>query len=346
MTPGSSSGAGARLRALKPKSVSMTRDSLVRSEPLTPGFGLVMEPAVADLSLPAWAAANRDFIDSALRQQGALLMRGFGLKSPLEFREFAEAASTGLLDYSERAAARKEVSSKVFTSTEYPAGAIIPLHHEMSYSHNWPAKIFFYCSVPPASGGRTPIADDRRIFDLIPERTRERFMRNQVMYVRNYGAGVDLRWQEAFQTEDRAVVEAYCRNSGADFSWLEGDRLRTRQVRQAVVNVPGTTTTVWFNHAHLFHHSSLAPDVAQSLLSAFHEEDLPRNVFYGDGSPIESAVLDEIREIYEREAVRFEWRQGDVLLLDNILVSHGRESFTPPREMLVIMAELFTNPSV
>jgi len=86
--------------------------------------------------------------------------------------------------------------------------------------------------------------------------------------------------------------------------------------------------------------------VAQSLLSAFHEEDLPRNVFYGDGSPIESAVLDEIREIYEREAVRFEWRQGDVLLLDNILVSHGRESFTPPREMLVIMAELFTNPSV
>ncbi|MEO8593987.1 MAG: TauD/TfdA family dioxygenase [Candidatus Solibacter sp.] len=344
MTPQGSADAGARLRLLKPKPVSIKRDSLIRSEQLAPGFGLVIEPAVADLSLASWTAANRDFIDSALQQHGALLMRGFGVNSPLEFRQFAEAASSGLLDYCERAAARKEVSSKVFTSTEYPAGATIPLHHEMSYSHNWPAKIFFYCAVPPAGGGRTPIADDRKIFALIPERIRERFMRNQVMYVRNYGAGVDLRWQEAFQTEDRAVVEDYCRNSGAEFAWLEGDRLRTRQVRQAVVTPPGANTIVWFNHAHLFHHSSLAPDVAQSLLSAFHEDDLPRNVFYGDGSPIETSVLDEIREIYEREAVRFEWRKGDVLLLDNFLVSHGREPFTAPREILVVMAELFTNP--
>jgi hypothetical protein len=100
---------------------------------------------------------------------------------------------------------------------------------------------------------------------------------------------------------------------------------------------------VWFNHAHLFHHSSLEPEVAQSLLSVFREEDLPRNVFYGDGTPIETSVLEEIRQIYDREAVRFTWIKGDVLLLDNFLASHGREPFTAPREILVIMADLFTN---
>jgi len=346
VTPGNSSGAGARFRSVKPKPITLTRDSLIRTDRLAEGFGLVIEPAAADLNLAAWAAASREFLDAMLLQYGAILFRGFPVRSPADFRQVAESASSGLLDYSERAAARKEVSPRVFTSTEYPSSATIPLHHEMSYSHNWPAKIFFYCSIPPGAGGRTPIADDRRIFGLIPEAIRERFRRHRVMYVRNYGTGVDLRWQEAFQTADREAVEAYCRKSGAEFAWLENDRLRTRQIRQAVVTHPRTAATVWFNHAHLFHHSSLAPDVAQALLSAFREDELPRNVFYGDGSPIEAQVLDDIRGIYDREAVRFEWRQGDVLLLDNFLVSHGREPFTAPREILVAMAELFINSQV
>jgi alpha-ketoglutarate-dependent taurine dioxygenase len=343
MTPERSSGIGARLRSVKPKPITLTSESLIRPDSLAEGFGLVIEPAAAGLNLAAWATANREFLDGMLLKYGAILFRGFPVSSAAEFRQIAESASAGLLDYSERAAARKEVSAKVFTSTEYPATEAIPPHHEMSYSHNWPAKIFFYCSTPPGAGGRTPIADDRRIFGLIPETIKQRFLRHRVMYVRNYGTGVDLRWQEAFQTEDRAEVEAYCRNSGAEFAWLDNDRLRTRQIRQAVVTHPRTGATVWFNHAHLFHHSSLTPDVAQDLLSAFPEDELPRNVFYGDGSPIEAQALNEIRGIYEREAVRFEWRQGDVLLLDNFLASHGREPFTPPREILVSMAELFIN---
>ncbi|WP_192364677.1 TauD/TfdA family dioxygenase [Mesorhizobium mediterraneum] len=339
-----STDAGTGFRRIQPKPVTITRESLARTSSLAPGFGLVIEASMPDLNLAAWAAASRDFIDAMLAQHGALLLRGFAVKSAADFRQFAEAASSELLDYSERAAPRTEVSSKVFTSTAYPASASIPLHHEMSYSHNWPSRIFFYCSIPPGAGGRTPIADDRRIYDLIPERIKQRFLRHRVMYVRNYGQGVDLRWQEAFQTEDRTVVEAYCRNAGAQFIWLDGDRLRTRQIRQVVAICPGTETTVWFNHAHLFHHSSLAPDVARDLLSMFGEEELPRNVFYGDGSPIETDVLDEIRAIYEREAVRFDWQQGDVLMLDNFRVSHGREPFVAPREILVVMADLFSNP--
>lgn len=344
MTPAWNRAAGSEIRLHKPKPVTLTRESLIRTDRLASGFGVVIEPAVADLNLAAWIASSREFIDAMLLEHAAILLRNFSVRSPADFRAVAAAASPDLLDYSERAAARREVSPNVFTSTEYPADSTIPLHHEMSYSHNWPSKIFFYCSIPPAMGGRTPIADDRRIFGLIPGAIKEHFMRHGVLYVRNYGEGVDLHWQEAFQTRDRAVVEAYCRSSGAEFTWLDDDRLRTRQVRQAVVAHPKSNATVWFNHAHLFHHSSLPPNVAQALLSTYREDELPRNVFYGDGSPIESGVLDAIREIYEREAVRFDWQQGDVLLLDNFSVSHGRETFTAPREILVAMAEMFTHP--
>src|ERR1700754_2837743 len=102
-----------------------------------------------------------------------------------------------------------------------------------------------------------------------------------------------------------------------------------------VVTHPSTGETVWFNHAHMFHVSNLEAKVRESLLREFTEEYLPRNAYYGDGSKIESSILEEIRETYYQTAVTFKWEKGDVLLLDNILASHGREPFVGPRKVLV-----------
>lgn len=98
---------------------------------------------------------------------------------------------------------------------------------------------------------------------------------------------------------------------------------------------------VWFNQAHLFHISSLKPEVRESLLSMIHEEELPRNAFYGDGSKIESSVIEEIQEIYQQEAILFPWKEGDILMLDNMLVAHGRQPFVGKRKVVVGMAEPF-----
>jgi hypothetical protein len=115
--------------------------------------------------------------------------------------------------------------------------------------------------------------------------------------------------------------------------------LRTRQVCQAVAVHPLTRETVWFNQAHLFHVSNLEPAVRETLLSVVNEEDLPRQAFYGDGRPIETAVLDEIRDVYQCHAVQFPWQKGDVLMLDNMLAAHGRTPFKGPRKILVAMSE-------
>jgi hypothetical protein len=81
-------------------------------------------------------------------------------------------------------------------------------------------------------------------------------------------------------------------------------------------------------------------------LAEFQDDELPRNAFYGDGSAIESADLQEIRDIYGAASVSFPWRKGDILMLDNFLASHGRQSFHGPRKILVSMAELFTNSEI
>lgn len=331
--------------AVRRKAVSVTQEGLVKTGFLAHGetFPLVMQPEVESVNLPAWAAANRGLIEKQLLSYGALLFRGFRVESVERFEDFARAISPDLLDYRERAAPRSEVGRNVYTSTEYPADQHIPLHHEMSYSHNWPTKIWFYCVKAAEQRGATPIADDRKVFQRLDPQVKEVFMRKKVMYVRNYGEGVDLSWQDAFQTTDKSKVEEYCRSAHTEFEWKDDNRLRTRQVRQAVATHPALGEMVWFNHAHMFHVSNLEPAVRESLLSEFGQEDLPRNAFYGDGTPIETSVLDHIRGVYNETAVIFPWQEGDIMLLDNFLASHGREPFVGARKIVVAMAELYTN---
>jgi alpha-ketoglutarate-dependent taurine dioxygenase len=330
------------------KSIRLSEERLIKTSLLDEEgkFGLVVEPGADGVNLIAWAGGNLAFIDQQLIRYGAILFRGFKVAAVSQFREFAGAVSRELLSYNERAAPRVQVGEAVYTSTEYPADQYIPLHHEMSYSHNWPEKIFFYCVEPAQQHGRTPVADDRKIFRLLPPLIKGRFMDKKLMYVRNYGEGVDMSWQDAFQTNDKTVVEQYCREARMEVEWREGDRLRTRAIRQVVVAHPRTGETVWFNHAHMFHLSNLEPAVREALLSEFREDELPRNAFYGDGSAIETSILDEIRELYRQTAISFPWQQGDILMLDNFLASHGREPYLGPRKILVAMADLFTYQAV
>lgn len=333
-----------RFRSGARKTVRVTREELVRTRFLNDReVPLVIEPSLGSVNLASWLAANREAVERHLLRHAAVLFRGFGIDSGEAFHEAVRALGSDLLDYQERAAPRIEVSKGVYTSTEFPADQSIPLHHEMSYAHNWPERIWFYCHQPSETGGRTPIAPDRDVIGRLDPVIKERFLERKVMYVRNYGEGVDLSWQEAFQTDSREKVEEYCRGAGMEVEWRGGDRLRTRAVRQVVATHPRTGETVWFNHAHMFHVSNLPETVRSALLSQFAEEELPRNAFYGDGEPIEAETLESIREVYRSAAVAFPWQHGDVLLVDNFLASHGREPYTGARRILVAMTDLYIN---
>jgi alpha-ketoglutarate-dependent taurine dioxygenase len=321
-------------------------DHLTSPEQITLGYlrpgsplPLVVRPVAKEVNLVEWAAANTSFIDSYLLRNGAILFRNFGLATVAEFERLIETVCGPLLDYSYRSTRRHVVSGRIYSSTEYPAHQSIALHNENSYSRSWPMKLSFYSLQLADAGGETPLADSRKIYQKLPPEIRECFERQGLMYVRNYGTGLDLPWQEVFQTSSKAAVEDYCRRNGMEFDWIGDTQIRTRQRCQVVERHPRTGELVWFNQAHLFHVSRLAAEVREWLLTAFGEHNLPRNVYFADGSPIDPAMLDEIVRVCDEQSIVFPWHQGDVLILDNMLTAHGRKPFLGKRKVVVGIAE-------
>jgi alpha-ketoglutarate-dependent taurine dioxygenase len=330
-----------RLMGSRRRAVNLGQVSPIRTEHLgsAESLPLVIRPATDSVDLVGWARGARDYIQSELLKHGAILFRGFAPHSLAAFGEFAHAVCAQLfIDYGDLP--RADLGKKVYASTPYPADRMILYHNESSHMHRWPTKIMFYCDTPAREGGETPVVDCRKMHRLLPERLRQRFEERALLYVRNYKDGLDVSWQDFFRTTDRDEVERRCREYGEEFEWLAGGNLRTRKVRPAVLKHPVTGEAVFFNQMLAHHVSCLEPDIRQSLIALFGEEGLPRNVYYGDGEPIEDSVVAEIIELYRQAAVVFPWQEGDILLADNMLAGHARNPFAGPRKIMVAMGEM------
>lgn len=284
---------------------------------------------------------NKVAIEEQLLKFGGIILRGFSIRSVSEFNKLAHIISPQLLEYTNRSTPRTNIGGKIYTATEYPADKHIPLHNENSYTLAWPDKIFFFCVIAPATGGETPIADSREVFRKLNPELIQKFNDKKVAYVRNYTSGIDLSWQEVFQTENKKEVEKYCTENKIDYKWHDANarnlELTTKQVCQATIKHLITGEDVWFNQAHLFHVSSLDEMDRDTLISVVGKDALPRNSYFGDGSEISFDDFKHIRDVYDSETIVFQWHKGDVMILDNILMAHARHPFTGERKIVVAM---------
>lgn len=290
-----------------------------------------------------WLDGNKEQLSNVLSENGVVLVRGLKFLTGKQFSQALETVfDEPLLEYIYRSTPRSQLKGNIYTATEYPASETILQHNESSYSNVWAMRIGFLCTLSPSEGGATPLADSREVLANIDKDVREEFEAKKIRYVRNYGS-VDLPWSEVFQTSNRADVERYCRENQIEFEWKENDGLRTYQILPATAYHPTTKDKLWFNQAHLFHVSSHAKEVRESMLTMFGEDNLPRNAYFGDGTAIDEAALQHIRDVYEQSLFYFDWQKNDLLLVDNMLYSHGRQPFKGPRKVMVGMSKLHSH---
>ena len=282
-----------------------------------------------------------DEVRRRLPAAGAVLVRGLGVDCPEALDAVVRAFPGSPLDYVDGNSPRTKLTGKVYTSTEHPADVWISLHSELSYANAWPTHLFFCCETPPGTGGHTTLADNRRLLDRLPAALVAEFAERGVRYLRNLhgGLGAGPSWQDTFETDDPSTVEAICRRGDTTFEWTDDGGLRLTQVRHAVVEHPGTGERCWFNQADQFHPSTNPPEIYEALRQIYdgRPDELPQNATYGDGGEIPMSALEEIRSAASDATAYFDWQQGDLLVIDNVLVSHGRSPFEGPRKILVGM---------
>jgi alpha-ketoglutarate-dependent taurine dioxygenase len=303
---------------------------------------LLVEPASGQPSLTESLVPSLHELKQQLLEHGAILFRHFRMQNVEEFDRCMQEMSNSHMEYVYRSTPRSVVTARVSTATSYPPQREIPLHNENSYQRTWPLTIAFCCIQPAAEGGETPIASMRDVSSAIGEALLDKFERCGVEYIRHYHPGVDLSWQNVFQTNSRVSVEQYCVEHGIEIAWLKDDLLRTLNVAQGVARHPVMGNRIFFNQAHLFHVSSLGKVQAAALLELFGRDQLPRHSRFGNREEITDAELEQINAAFKANAQSFRWQAGDVLWLDNMQYAHGRRPFKGDRSVFASLMEPYS----
>jgi alpha-ketoglutarate-dependent taurine dioxygenase len=167
----------------------------------------------------------------------------------------------------------------------------------------------------------------------------DRFEAGAVRYIRHYREHADIPWQTVFQTDSKEALRSFCSQNDIEHEWLVDGTLRTAQTCQGTALHPQTRERVFFNQAHLFHRSSLRPEAQAAMVKLFGATRLPRHACFGDGGEISPESLQAVRNAFQRQAINVDWKKGDVLLLDNMLVAHGRRPFIGERRVLAALLD-------
>ena len=324
---------------------------------------LILQPSEQHRSAPThdvcdWITQNKASLNQALLQHGAILFRGFdGIDNVERFEEVVDTISPDLLPYVRGTTNRSNLTSRIATASDPTDKGEIPLHQEMAYQESYPSHVMFYCIAPPSSGGQTPLGSVRLFRDLLDSkiwaafaargvRTR-RLLRPFSKEAAHYGG---KPWNLVLLTEDRDEAERIMHSRGYEFQWLEDGSVEILQpALPAIRKHPATGEELWFNQAHIHHHTIGSYMLWRRrkylfwgiwpLLRRTRKHILPYQTSYGDGGSIPVRYLKRIRACLDKVTTTFSWQKHDFVLLDNHLVFHGRAAYAGER---LIAAALLT----
>jgi D-xylose reductase len=315
----------------EPKILSIPEQVEVDGRP----FPLAYEPG--DLGadgLRDWIVSNRDALLTQVREHGAVLFRGFNVESPEAFDEAVQALHLENMPYVGGAAVRTNVvADRVFTANESPPSEPIPFHHEMAQVPNPPSYLLFYCDTPAEEGGETPLILSHEVYKYMASAHPAFASRLEALGVRytrimpaedDASSAIGRSWRSTFQVSTKEEAEAKMTGMGTTWEWMAGDELRT-----VTATVPGVREDVRSGKKMFFN----------SVVAAFKgwvdsRNDPTKAVSFGDGSAMDAAVLEDIAAWMHANRVAFKWQAGDVLLIDNWVAMHSRNTFTGRRRVL------------
>ncbi len=300
-------------------------------------FPLVLACETPQVSLDAasaWLTAHRDELCQSAAHCGAVLFRGFPLRTAEDFDRFVAAFELENFPYEDSLsnAVRVIRTPRVFTANEAPASVSIFLHHEMAQTPVSPSKLFFFCEKPAETGGATPLCRSDVLWERLEARCgefaarlhRKRpavFQRHALGKRPQLGNGPQLAKHPAPTTRQEA--EQRLQGLGYSWQWLDDGCLRATTPVLPAVHALSPRRTSFYNQ----------------LIAAYRgwkdtRNDPSKSITFGDGTPLDHAAVNVAIELADELTFDIPWQQGDVALVDNYVTMHGRRTFTGTRKVL------------
>jgi hypothetical protein len=294
-----------------------------------------------------WLTAERKWLVDEASACGAILFRGFAVRTAEDFDRFVAAFDLPNFAYDESLsnAVRINRTPRVFTANEAPPSVNILLHHEMAQTPVWPSKLFFFCERPSERGGATPICRSdvlwERLLDACPEfahdcSTKGLRYSNVMPSQSDFASGMGRSWQSTLRAATPADAERRLHSLGYSWEWLPDASLRaTTPILPAVRDLGGGRKS-FFNQL-----------IAASRGWKDARNDPSKSITFGDGSPLDRDAATLAAEIADELTFDIVWQQGDVALVDNFATMHGRRTFDGTRKVLAsLVAASLTAPFI
>jgi alpha-ketoglutarate-dependent taurine dioxygenase len=310
---------------------------------------LFIEPTSDRLASPeafsAWIRAHRPRLDDLIVEYGGIVLRGFPVDSAQAFSRFADQFPAYERGYVGGGAPRQKLAEKVLESTRMVETFKIPLHTEMSYMRRYPPRIAFFAKTSARTGGETIIGSMLDFMGELPPDLIARLRTRKVRSVRNYAPASDaaapqivrhsddIRWNDVFGTSDRQAVDRICADLGIEPVWQDDGSLSVVEETDPLTRHPRTGDLIYRNNLHNNYTYGDGDTASRFKARAAH----PAGMYLDDGSPLPEADADAVNAAFERVELAWRWRDRDIMILDNLLVAHGRNPFEGPREVMVAL---------
>ncbi|WP_188152151.1 TauD/TfdA family dioxygenase [Teredinibacter waterburyi] len=251
-----------------------------------------------------------------LRSHGVLLVRSEGEHADLgDFEKFTQTLASSFTVHGNPA--RSLISDDGFTQ-EVDAGThALPPHSEMTYMPFYPDTMWFYCVQPPQAQGETTVFDGVEMLERLSVETREFLQSNRLKYKHIYPRSA---WSRTVPVETAAEAAALIESvlplfsSRGEFTFFfdDEDNMHAQYLTSAISTSKDGVPT-FSNSLEI----SFVPRVIELRGGSVEMED---------GTPMPQAILDEISVIGKQVESKISWQKGDILMIDNTRVMHGRRS--------------------
>ncbi|MFN6474484.1 MAG: TauD/TfdA family dioxygenase [Nostoc sp. SerVER01] len=257
---------------------------------------------------------DKEEIINLFKSYGILLFRGFMANAEI-FKEFSNSLSTDFINYAGGAFSRRVINGDETLLSVNDFKSEIKLHGEMYYQQNIPLMLWFFCANPPLKDGETTICDGRQFFNELSSSTKKLFRKNNLKFTVRMS---EEDWNKKYQTNDLSKLEEMCQKNNTHLQINADQSILLEYICPGIIPSRCGKYQVFIN--------SLLPTKQLS----------PKILKFEDDSEIPDEVMSELNEIAEKITTEISWQKGDILMIDNTRILHGRRAFADDQRDIYI----------